>query len=298
MNIVSRTDIPGIPLVSRGKVRDIYELPDDELLIVTTDRVSAFDVILPDPIPYKGAVLNQITLFWMDRFRDLVHNHVRLRDVEEYPDYLQPYAEDLRGRSVIVKKAKPLPVECIIRGYITGSGWKDYQRTGKVSGHDLPQGLVESQELPEPLFTPSTKAEAGEHDENITVEEAGKLMGGDVLGEVEKLSLDIYKKARNYARNCGIIIADTKFEFGVAGGELLWIDEALTPDSSRFWDLADYQPGRGQKSYDKQILRDYLEEIGFDKTPPGPPLPAELIDRMSRTYMQIYELLTGSKLAT
>ncbi|EPR37420.1 Phosphoribosylaminoimidazole-succinocarboxamide synthase [Desulfovibrio sp. X2] len=296
MKIVSKTNIPEYPLLSRGKVRDIYAVGDDELLIVTTDRLSAFDVILPDAIPFKGAVLNQITLFWMERFKDLVPNHVVADRIELFPENLRAYADELEGRSVIVKKASPLPIECIVRGYITGSGWKDYKKTGKVSGHALPEGLLESQELPEPLFTPSTKAEIGAHDENITVDRAGELIGGDVLREVERISLEIYRQARNYARNCGIIIADTKFEFGIKGGQLLWIDEALTPDSSRFWPMDGYEPGHGQPSFDKQFVRDYLEEIGFNKQPPAPHLPPELVEKTSRTYMRIFEMLTGSKL--
>ncbi len=296
MKIVNKTSIKEYPLLSRGKVRDIYAVSEDELLIVTTDRLSAFDVVMPDPIPFKGAVLNQITLFWMERFKDLVPNHIVADRIELFPEPLQAYREELDGRSVIVKKAAPLPIECIVRGYITGSGWKDYRKTGMVSGHTLPTGLQESQELPVPLFTPSTKAEIGAHDENITVERAGELLGEDVLKDVEEISLAIYTKARNYARNCGIIIADTKFEFGVKGGQLLWIDEALTPDSSRFWPMQGYAPGKSQPSFDKQNVRDWLEQSGFNKQPPGPRLPAELIENTSRTYMQIFEMLTGSKL--
>ncbi len=296
MKIVSKTSIKEYPLLSRGKVRDIYAVSDDELLIVTTDRLSAFDVVMPDPIPFKGAVLNQITLFWMERFKDLIPNHIVADRIELFPEPLKAYKDELEGRSVIVKKASPLPIECIVRGYITGSGWKDYKKTGKVSGHVLPEGLLESQELPSALFTPSTKAELGEHDENITVERAGELLGGDVLKDVEEISLSIYTQARNYARNCGIIIADTKFEFGIKGGQLLWIDEALTPDSSRFWPMQGYTPGKSQPSFDKQNVRDWLEQSGFNKQPPGPKLPTELIENTSRTYMQIFEMLTGSKL--
>ena len=296
MKIVSKTSIKEYPLLSRGKVRDIYDLGDDELLIVTTDRLSAFDVVMPDPIPFKGAVLNQITLFWMDRFKDLIPNHIVADRIELFPEPLKAYRDELDGRAVIVKRAAPLPIECIVRGYITGSGWKDYKKTGKVSGHALPEGLLESQELPRPLFTPSTKADMGAHDENITVERAGELLGEDVLREVEEISLAIYTKARNYARNCGIIIADTKFEFGIKGGQLLWIDEALTPDSSRFWPMQGYAAGKSQPSFDKQNVRDWLEQSGFNKQPPGPKLPPELIEKTSRTYMQIFEMLTGSKL--
>ncbi|MFW5487694.1 MAG: phosphoribosylaminoimidazolesuccinocarboxamide synthase [Desulfovibrio sp.] len=296
MEIVVKTNIPELKLLSRGKVRDIYEVSDDELLIVTTDRLSAFDVVLPDPIPYKGAVLNQITLFWMDKFKDLVANHVITADVDEFPEAIQKYRSQLQGRSVIVKKAKPLPIECIVRGYITGSGWKDYLDTGKVCGHQLPAGMLESQMLEEPLFTPSTKADLGEHDENITLEQARDILGGDALKEVEDLTLEIYRRARNYAKNCGIIIADTKFEFGFRGGRIIWIDEALTPDSSRFWPFADYEAGRSQKSFDKQFVRDYLKDIGFNKQPPAPNLPEEIIANTRDKYMDIYKMLTGSPL--
>lgn len=296
MEIVVKTSIPELKLLSRGKVRDIYEVSEDELLIVTTDRLSAFDVVLPDPIPYKGAVLNQITLFWMEKFKDIVANHIISSDVDEYPDVLHKYRGQLQGRSVIAKKAKPLPVECIVRGYITGSGWNDYRKTGEVCGHKLPEGLSESQMLEQPIFTPSTKAELGDHDENITLEQAREILGGDVLKEVEELTLEIYHRARNYAKNCGIIIADTKFEFGFRGGRVIWIDEALTPDSSRFWPFADYEAGRSQKSFDKQFVRDYLKDIGFNKQPPAPVLPEDIIANTRDKYLDIYRMLTGSAL--
>jgi phosphoribosylaminoimidazole-succinocarboxamide synthase len=296
MQTVIRTDIKEYPLLSRGKVRDIYGLTDESLLIVTTDRMSAFDVVLTDPIPHKGVVLNQITLFWMDMVSDLCRNHILESDVERFPEKLKPYAEVLRGRSAVVRKARPLPVECIVRGYITGSGWKDYRKTGKVSGHILPENLRESEMLPEPLFTPSTKADIGQHDENITTHQAATRIGEGLFDRVQELSLAIYKRAREYARGHGIIIADTKFEFGLAGKELLLIDEVLTPDSSRFWPQEGYEPGRTQPSFDKQYLRDWLTGSGWDLTPPGPRLPEEVVARTREKYLEAYRLLTGKEL--
>ncbi len=297
MKTVIQTDIKEFPLLHRGKVRDIYEIDAERLLIVTTDRISAFDVILPDPVPLKGAILNQITLFWMGMFKDLVDNHVLASETKDFPGALAPYAEELAGRSVLVKRAKPLPIECIVRGYITGSGWKDYRKTGTVSGHKLPAGLKESEMLANPLFTPSTKAEIGQHDENITVEQAKDMAGRELVAQVEKLSIEIYSRARDYARSRGIIIADTKFEFGMAGGKLLLIDEVLTPDSSRFWPMDGYMPGRGQPSFDKQYVRDWLEGIGFDKQPPAPNLPEEVIAKTRDKYLEAYERLTGATLS-
>lgn len=296
MQVVTQTSITEFPLLSRGKVRDIYELDPDTLLIVTTDRMSAFDVVMPQPIPYKGAVLNQITLFWMDMFKDLVDNHLISSDVADFPGALQPYSEDLRGRSVMVKKAAPLPIECIVRGYITGSGWKDYQRTGQVCGYTLPQGLMESQKLEEPLFTPSTKAEAGEHDENIDMNQAGQKIGSKMLQQVQEISLSIYRQAREYAEKKGILIADTKFEFGTRDGRLMLIDEVLTPDSSRFWPADQYKPGQGQSSFDKQYLRDWLENSEWNKNPPPPDLPEEIIKETTNKYLLAYKLLTGKDL--
>jgi phosphoribosylaminoimidazole-succinocarboxamide synthase len=296
MQVVSRTDIKEYPLLSRGKVRDIYGLSDESLLIVTTDRMSAFDVVLPDPIPHKGVVLNQITLFWMDMVSDLVKNHILETEVESFPEKLRPYADILRGRSAVVRRAKPLPVECIVRGYITGSGWKDYRSTGKVSGHVLPENLRESEMLPEPIFTPSTKAEIGQHDENITTHQAATRIGGGLFDRVQELSLGIYKRAREYGRGRGIIIADTKFEFGLAGKELLLIDEVLTPDSSRFWPQEGYEPGRSQPSFDKQYLRDWLTGSGWDKKPPAPRLPEEVVAKTREKYLDAYRLLTGKEL--
>ncbi|WP_291318704.1 phosphoribosylaminoimidazolesuccinocarboxamide synthase [Desulfonatronospira sp.] len=296
MQVVTQTGITEFPLISRGKVRDIYELDPDTLLIVTTDRMSAFDVVMSRPIPYKGAVLNQITLFWMDMFKDLVDNHLISSNVEDFPEALKPHREELRGRSVMVKRAAPLPIECIVRGYITGSGWKDYQRTGQVCGYTLPQGLVESQKLEEPLFTPSTKAEAGEHDENIDMKQAGEKIGPEMLQQVQELSLSIYGQAREYAEKKGILIADTKFEFGTRNGRLMLIDEVLTPDSSRFWPADQYRPGQGQSSFDKQYLRDWLERSGWDKNPPPPDLPEEIIKETTNKYLLAYKLLTGKDL--
>ena len=295
MNVVTTTEIKEYPLASRGKVRDIYELTPDTLLIVTTDRLSAFDVILPDPIPHKGIILNKITTFWMDRFSSLIKNHLLATDPADFPAPLAPYADMLAGRAVVVKKARPLPIECIVRGYITGSGWKDYKATGSVCGHTLPSGLRESDMLAEPLFTPSTKAELGSHDENITLAKAKDLIGTEVFTQVQDVSIALYSAARDHARQRGILIADTKFEFGLTDEGLLLIDEVLTPDSSRFWPAAGYQPGRGQPSFDKQYVRDWLTDIGFNKKPPAPHLPEEVIMRTRSKYVEAYEALTGRK---
>lgn len=296
MKILSQTSLPDVKLLSRGKVRDIYEVSADTLLIVTTDRMSAFDVVLPDPIPYKGVVLNKITLFWMERMRAVVPNHLLAAEVADFPKTLHPYADQLEGRSVLVRKAAPLPVECIVRGYITGSGWKDYQESGMVCGHRLPSGLQDSQELIPPLFTPSTKAEVGEHDENISVAKAAEILGRDRFADVERISLDIYSQAREYAKTLGIIIADTKFEFGLVGDELLLIDEVLTPDSSRFWPQKGYAPGRSQPSFDKQYLRDWLTKSGWNKKAPGPNLPQDVVEQTRDRYLDAYAMLTGQRL--
>lgn len=298
MKVVTRTEIQEFPLVSRGKVRDIYDLGEDRLLIVTTDRMSAFDVIMNEPIPYKGAILNQITLFWMDKFKDIIPNHLITADVKEFPAELAPYAEELEGRSVIVKKAKPLTIECIVRGFITGSGWKDYQAHGSLCGYALPAGLQESEQLPEVLFTPSTKAELGEHDENITLEQARERVGAELLDRVNDVVHQIYSTARDYAAEKGIIIADTKFEFGLVDGELILIDEVLTPDSSRFWPAKSYKPGASQPSFDKQYLRDWLSAQDWDKTPPAPNLPQEVIDQTFSKYAEAFEILTGTPFST
>ena len=296
MHAVTETDIQAYPLRSRGKVRDIYELSPESLLIVTTDRISAYDVIMPDPIPLKGVILNQITLFWMDMFRDIIPNHLLATETADFPAGLAPYADMLAGRAVVAQKAKPLPIECIVRGFITGSGLKDYQATGTVCGHALPAGLVESQMLPEPIFTPSTKADLGAHDENITLAKAKDMLGAELCAKVEATSLAIYAKARDYARARGIIIADTKFEFGLTDDGLLLIDEVLTPDSSRFWPAEGYAPGHAQPSYDKQYLRDWLTGIGFDRQPPAPHLPEDVVQRTQEKYLTAYEVLTGKKL--
>ncbi|OGR38410.1 MAG: phosphoribosylaminoimidazolesuccinocarboxamide synthase [Desulfovibrionales bacterium GWA2_65_9] len=300
MQCVTNTELTEYPLLSRGKVRDIYETGPDSLLIVTTDRISAFDVIMDDPIPLKGVVLNQITLFWMEKFAHLVPNHLLATDVKDFPKPLQAHADLLEGRAVLVRRAKPLPIECIVRGYITGSGWKDYQKSGAVCGHTLPQGLRESDKLEKPLFTPSTKAELGAHDENISVADAMRIAGGSLATQAQDLALSIYSAGRDYAEGRGIIIADTKFEFGTVaeGGKetLILIDEVLTPDSSRFWPMSDYAPGRGQQSFDKQFLRDWLESITFNKRPPAPKIPQEIIDQTRAKYLEAYRLLTGREL--
>ena len=292
---VIQTDIKEIPLISRGKVRDIYDL-GDRLLIVATDRLSAFDVILPDPIPDKGKVLTQISLYWYDQMADITKNHLITAQVEEFDDVLKPHRDLLAGRSMLVKKCKPLPIEVIVRGYLSGTGWNDYQKDGKVCGHELPGGMMESSRLEEPIFTPSTKAEIGEHDENIDLAKAGELMGRELTDEVARRALAIYSRAREMAKEVGIIIADTKFEFGTLGDELLLIDEVLTPDSSRFWPADEYEPGRGQRSFDKQYVRDYLLEIGFDKKPPAPRLPEEVILGTRKRYVEALQMLSGKGL--
>ncbi|WP_147821085.1 phosphoribosylaminoimidazolesuccinocarboxamide synthase [Salidesulfovibrio onnuriiensis] len=296
MKTVIQTDIKNYPLLSRGKVRDIYDIDEETLLIVTSDRISAYDVVMPDPIPQKGVVLNQITLFWMEMMGDMVENHIIASEVDDFPEPLRAYRDQLEGRAVLVKKAKPLPIECIVRGFITGSGWSDYQKTGNVCGHKLPENLQESEMLEKPIFTPSTKAELGEHDENITLEKAATLLGEDMMRKVEKLSLDIYSRARDYAKKRGILIADTKFEFGTIGDRLILIDEVLTPDSSRFWPMEGYKPGAGQPSFDKQFLRDWLMDIGFNKQPPGPAIPEDINAQTRSKYIEAYRLLTGSDL--
>jgi len=296
MKIVTKTKIREFPLLSRGKVRDIYEIDPQTLLIVTTDRMSAFDVIMNEPIPYKGVVLNQITLFWMDAFKDLAANHLLATDVRDFPAALAPYADELEGRAVVVRKAKPLPIECIVRGYLTGSGFKDYKATGSVCGYKLPTGLVDSDKLETPLFTPSTKADLGAHDENITLADAKSRIGEGLLKKIQELSLAIYSRGRDLAAQRGIIIADTKFEFGLNEKDILLIDEVMTPDSSRFWPADRYVPGQSQPSFDKQYLRDWLSSTDWDKTPPPPALPAEVIAETQKKYLEAFELLTGSPL--
>lgn len=292
MKVVVKTEISAYPLLSRGKVRDIYDVDEKTLLIVTTDRMSAFDVIMNEPIPYKGVILNQITLFWMEKFKDIIPNHLIESDVNRFPAALAPWKDELEGRAVIVRKAKPLPVECIVRGYITGSGWKDYKATGSVCGYKLPANLRESDKLEPALFTPSTKAELGQHDENISVAQAAELLGAETAAQVERTTLAIYEAGRTYAAGRGIIVADTKFEFGFIDGKLHLIDEVLTPDSSRFWPADQYQPGQGQPSFDKQYLRDWLEKQPWNKQPPPPALPEEIIKATANRYQEAYDILT------
>jgi len=291
---VLQLDLPGIKKIRSGKVREVFDL-GDRFLLVASDRLSAFDVILPNGIPRKGEVLTQLSHFWFARFASLVPNHLLAGADDPLPASLQPFAAQLARRSMIVKKARPLAIECIVRGYLSGSGWKEYKKSSTVCGIPLPAGLTESAELPEPIFTPSTKAEAG-HDENIPFAEAVKIVGADLATQARDLSLKIYRAGRDYARERGIIIADTKFEFGLHEGQLILIDEVLTPDSSRFWPADQYAPGRGQPSFDKQFVRDYLETLTWDKTPPGPELPADVIAKTSAKYLDAYERLTGRPL--
>jgi phosphoribosylaminoimidazole-succinocarboxamide synthase len=290
---ISQTSFAGLKLRGRGKVRDIYEVGND-LLIVATDRLSAFDVVLPTPIPDKGKVLTQLSLFWFEKLHGIVPNHIIT--ATDFTGELAPFAAELAGRSMLVKRTEPIPIECVVRGYLSGSGWKDYQKTGRVCGIPLAAGLTESAQLPEPIFTPSTKATTG-HDENISFEEAATTIGASLALQLRDVSIEIYKRAAAYAAARGIIIADTKFEFGLGPGqELIWIDEALTPDSSRFWPADEYEPGRAQPSFDKQYVRDYLERISWNKQPPGPPLPAEVVANTRARYREAYERITGRPL--
>jgi len=291
---LSSIDLPGIKKLRSGKVREVFDL-GETLLFVVTDRISAFDVILPDPIPNKGAVLNQLSAFWFRRFKN-VPNHFVTADFDKYPEQLQPYRDQLAGRSMVVRKTKPLAVECVVRGYLAGSGWKEYQKSQSVCGIKLPPGLKLASQLPEPIFTPSTKAEEG-HDENIDMAECARILGQDLAERVKTLSLQIYSAGRDHAAQRGIIVADTKFEFGQLGNELLLIDECLTPDSSRFWPKDQYAVGQSPPSFDKQFVRDYLETLDWDKTPPGPRLPQEIIDKTSAKYVEAFERVTGEKLA-
>jgi phosphoribosylaminoimidazole-succinocarboxamide synthase len=290
--IVFETDFPKLNLLKRGKVRDMYDL-GETLLMVATDRISAFDVIMPDPVPEKGKILTQISLFWFDVMKPVISNHIISSNVDDYPEICKPYAEMLRDRSMLVKKAKPLPVECVVRGYISGSGWKSYKESGIVCGIKLPDGLQESEKLPEPIFTPSTKEEVGVHDVNINFEEAVKIVGRSLAEKVKEISLSIYKKGAELADKKGIIIADTKFEFGIFENDIILIDEILTPDSSRFWPKESYSPGQSQKSYDKQYLRDYLISINWDKLPPAPFLPKEVVKNTREKYLDALNLITG-----
>ncbi len=294
MQAISTTDFPTLRLFRRGKVRDVYEV-DDMLLIVATDRLSAFDVVLPNPIPWKGTVLTTISKFWFDKTGHICRNHLISTNADEYPEVCKPYVDDLRGRSMLVKKTQPLAIESIVRGYLTGSGLKEYNKLRSVCGIPLAGGLVDGSMLPEPLFTPSTKAEEG-HDENISFDQAADIIGRDAAAKVSEMSIALYSFARDFARERGIIIADTKFEFGFDDNELILIDEALTPDSSRFWPMSGYDPGRAQPSFDKQYVRDYLESIGWNKTPPAPVLPNEVVARTSEKYLEAYTLITGETL--
>jgi phosphoribosylaminoimidazole-succinocarboxamide synthase len=289
---VSQTDFQNLKLLKRGKVRDIYDLGDN-LLMVATDRISAFDVVMPDPIPDKGIILTQISLFWFEIMQSIVENHVIAADVDEFPDVCQPYADTLRGRSMLVKKTEPLPIECVVRGYLSGSGWKSYQESQTVCGISLPSGLKESDQLPETIFTPSTKEEIGAHDINIDFEETVNRIGNELAAKVKELSLAIYKKGAELAALKGIIIADTKFEFGQMGDQLILIDEVLTPDSSRFWPKDTYQPGGAQKSFDKQYVRDHLISINYNRQPPGPALPEDIIQNTRKKYLEALVQLSG-----
>jgi len=290
---ISQTDFPGLKLLKRGKVRDMYDL-GEHFLMVATDRISAFDVIMDDPIPDKGIILTQISLFWFDVMKPIVANHVVSSRVEDYPVACRPYADRLRGRSMLVRKADPLPIECVARGYISGSGWNSYKAVGEICGIALPPGLTESDRLPEPIFTPATKEEVGTHDINIDFAETARRIGADTADRVRDLTLALYRKGAALAETKGIIIADTKFEFGVAGGELILIDEVLTPDSSRFWPRSTYKPGGPQQSYDKQYLRDYLLSTNWKKTPPPPPLPEEVVRNTRQKYLEALKQLSGS----
>jgi phosphoribosylaminoimidazole-succinocarboxamide synthase len=290
-----RTDFPELKLYASGKVRDLYQLDGERLLFVATDRISAFDYVLATGIPNKGKVLTQLSLFWFDFLKDIAPNHLITAEVEKYPPPVRKYAEQLRGRSMLVTRAEMLPVECVVRGYISGSAWKEYQASGRVCGIELPKGLQESDPLPDPLFTPATKATSG-HDENIPFETMARLVGLELSHRLRDLSLKIYSKAADYARQRGIIIADTKFEFGQTTQGLTLADEVLTPDSSRFWPADKYQPGRAQESFDKQYVRDYLEQIRWNKQPPAPALPPEVARRTSEKYMEAYHQLAGHEL--
>jgi phosphoribosylaminoimidazole-succinocarboxamide synthase len=292
MRVLRETQFAGLVPSARGKVRDIYDL-GDKLLIVATDRLSAFDVILPTPIPDKGRVLTQLSLFWFNLLKDVVPNHVL--SATDFPAPFDAFQDDLAGRSMIVRKTQPLPIECVVRGYVSGSGWKDYRVTGKICGVTLPDGLRESDRLPEPIFTPATKAATG-HDENIPFEQATAMIGKDLAEKVRAVSLELYRRAAAYAEPRGIILADTKFEFGLLNSDLIWIDEALTPDSSRFWPAAHYSPGGPQPSFDKQFVRDYLERMRWPKTPPGPELPSEVVAATRAKYREAFRILAGREL--
>ena len=291
---IKTQDLPGIPKVGQGKVREMFEV-DGQLLMVATDRISAFDVILPNAIPHKGKVLTQLSAFWFEQLEGMVPHHLISVRVDEFPAPLQPFREELAGRSMLVRKCTPLPIECVVRGYLAGSGWAEYRQSETICGSRLPSGLVESAELPEPIFTPATKATTG-HDENISFDRAAQIIGPEVAEQVRDLSLRIYKRAREDALEKGIIICDTKFEFGMEGSRLLLIDEVLTPDSSRFWPADEFEPGKSQPSFDKQFIRDFLETLDWDKAPPGPELPSSIVEATSQRYLEAYRRLTGKDL--
>ncbi len=293
-NVLLKTDFKDLKLFRRGKVRDVYDL-GDKLLIVSTDRISCFDVVLPNGIPDKGKVLTSISLFWFDLIKDIIPHHLITADVDKYPNDLKKYREDLAGRSMLVLKSKPLPVECIVRGYISGSGWKEYKEKQSICGISLPSGLKESDKLPEIIFTPSTKADVG-HDQNVNQKYIENLVGVDIADRLKKVSIEVYKRASDYALGKGIIIADTKFEFGMHNDKMIIIDEVLTPDSSRFWPLNEYKPGGACPSFDKQFVRDYLETLDWNKTPPAPTLPQEIIHKTNQKYLDAYRKLTGKEL--
>ncbi len=291
---IKKQDLPGILKVGQGKVREMFEL-DGQLLMVATDRISAFDVILPNAIPQKGKVLTQLSAFWFEQLEGMVSHHLISVRVDEFPAPLQPFRKELAGRSMLVRKCTPLPIECVVRGYLAGSGWAEYQHSETICGIRLPSGLVESSELPEPMFTPSTKATTG-HDENISFDRAAQIIGPELAEQVRDLSLSVYSRAREYALEKGIIICDTKFEFGMEGSRLLLIDEVLTPDSSRFWPADEYEPGKSQPSFDKQFIRDFLETLDWDKAPPGPELSSAIVEATSQRYLEVYRRLTGKDL--
>lgn len=294
-NPLIESNIPELNLLSRGKVRDLYAVGDDQLLIVVSDRISAFDVVLPTPIPRKGEVLNQLSIFWFDFLKDVIGTHFITADVDDYPEEIRKHRDQLEGRSMLVKRLQMFPIECVARGYIVGSGWKDYQRTGSVCGVSLPAGLKECGKLPGTIFTPATKAVTG-HDENIGFEEASRIVGPESATRLRDLTLDIYDRASQHGLACGLILADTKLEFGTLNGEIVLGDEVLTPDSSRYWPLDLYQPGRGQESFDKQYLRDYLEKVRFNKRPPGPELPEDVVRNTTEKYLEAYATITGEEL--
>ena len=293
-NVLLKTDFKDLKLFRRGKVRDVYDL-GDKLLIVSTDRISCFDVVLPCGIPCKGSVLTGISEFWFDFIKDIIPHHLITVDVDKYPSELQKYKADLSGRSMLVLKTKPLPVECVVRGYLSGSGWNEYKEKQSICGINLPKGLRQSDKLPEVIFTPSTKADVG-HDQNVSQKYIAELVGTDIAEALKKISIEVYERASRYALQKGIIIADTKFEFGIFNDRIIIIDEVLTPDSSRFWAAKDYQPGKAQMSFDKQFVRDYLEELGWDKNPPAPGLPAGIISKTTEKYLEAYRKLTGREI--